>query len=461
MKFLQFSGQRLDTEIVPKSGYKVNFQLRMNSIMGGNAQPIFGSRTSSGADAFCMWYVPNNATQKYYWEVDHGGSSTGLIEIDVTGVNDDNPHITSVSFGKQSTMENKTVTSPDIQNGMYSIWIGSVNTAGAIDGRQCKFDFGEFVITNEQGVEVFHGFPVQQGSTEFSTTPAPAHCFWDGVKSRYVIPIGGSGTAWYSDSDSDSGVPSTGSAIVPFAQDEYGAISMEEDGITIGMNSKYRLFGADITSATPQYKQYKFTLTGYQNEPGASFPPFNYDGQFYTGQDSFTRVIADFPTELDPNTKKAILVQFSRFGAGSVQGRARMEYHDERTSRYYNILLNPNNVVIPNDINNNRSKFYIVEGAFTDLPLLASSAMFANYSTPDNFNGGSYPAGFREIPNLLLSITTTGRLVLKSFLPSEWAQRSFRHPGINAVYRVRWKSWLWYQGVSVTITILNTPYKLK
>lgn len=459
MKFLQFSGQRLDTGIVPKNGYKVSFQIRMNSSLGGDAQPIFGS--GSGADSFCMWYVPNNATQKYYWRIDHGGQSTGLIEIDTTGVSEDNPHITSVSFGKVSTMENKTVTSPDIQNGTYSIWIGSVNTAGVLDARQCKFDFGEFIITNEQGVEVYHGFPVQQGSTEFSATPAPAHCFWDGVKSRYMIPTGGNGTAWYSDSDSDSGVPNTGSTIIPFAQDEYGAISMEEDGVTIGMNSKYRLFGADITSSTSQYKQYKFTLTGYQNEPGASFPPFNYDGQFYTGQDSFTRVMADFDTGLDPNTKKATLVQFSRFSAGNLQGRARMELHDENTGRYYNILLNPNSVAMPSDLNNNRSKFYVVEGAFTDLPLLAASTMSAQYSTPDNFNGGSYPAMFREIPNLLLSITTTGRLVLKSYLPSEWAQRAFRYPGINAVYRVRWKSWLWYQGVSVTITILNTPYKLK
>ena len=62
-----------------------------------------------------------------------------------------------------------------------------------------------------------------------------------------------------------------------------------------------------------------------------------------------------------------------------------------------------------------------------------------------------------QIPQVYFKFMSDGKLRVSTGVPYYWIQRAYS--GVPNYY-ARWKDWAWYQGVTLKISILSTPYIL-
>lgn len=464
MKWLRFAAsQYINTGIAPGANYRIATTMRMRRETTA-VMPLFGSRGTAGsADtaAFNMFYVSEIGMDSKYWlRPDFGGagSNTAFL-IDFTEIPFDQKLIFNVEFGKTTIINGVEYVSPTNSVGSTRpVFIGSINNGGTADSRASYVDFSEFIIYDGSDNVVFHGMPVETGSTEFSATPAPSNCYWDVVSQSYKQKAGGTGVIWYEDSDDNLAAydPST------VQTEDYGLKVLAEGDETVAyMNSKYPLFGSDISENTSQFKTYEFTLTGYNTEPSPPFPAYVYDGNFYQGSGTIERTAQTIDTGFNGGTIKSILIQHSGVEATNFQARAREILYDGNTGENIDSYLNPSSKQVPGYLNLVQTKLYMIDKATSDIIFLSGQYGGANFNTLGYFNGGTLGAQYFTPPQLKVNLDAAGILRIKTVVPYNWIQRAFTYGGINKQYRVRWKDWAWYQGVKVTVTVLNTPYVIE
>lgn len=463
MKFLRFaSTQYINTGINPGAGYRIATAMRMSQ-QSSAAMPLFGSRGTAGAtntSSFNLFYLSQFNTDHYdYWlRPDFGGAgSNTAFPIDWTGVPFDEKLIFNVEFGKKTIINGVEYTSPtDTVGSARPVFIGSINDGGTADTRASYVDFSDFVIYNASDVVVFHGIAVPQGSTEYSTTPAPSNCYWDLVSQTYKVQSGGTGVIWYEDTDDNLAEfdPSTAQTA------DYGLKVLAEGDMDVAyMNSKYPLFGSDISKNVSQFKTYEFTLTGYNSEPNPPFPAYVYDSNFYQGSGTIERTAQTIDTGFSGGTIKSILIQHSGVQAANFQARAREILFNSGTGENIDSYLNPSSKVVPGYINLNQSVLYMVNQATADIITLSGQFGSANFNTLGSFNGGTVNSMYFTPPQLKVALDADGILRIKTVVPYNWIQRAFIIG--STTYRARWKDWAWYQGVTVRVTVLNTPYVIE
>lgn len=461
MKWLRFAAsQYINTGIAPGANYRIVTTMRMSQ-QSASAMPLFGSRNGgANTTAFNMFYLSAFNVDHYdYWlRADFGGSgSNTAFPIDFTSIPFDQKLIFAVDFGKTTTINGVQYVSPtDTVGSAQPIFIGSINDGGTADSRASYVDFAEFVIYDAANTVLFHGMPVMTGSTEFSVTPAPSNCYWDLVSQTYKQKAGGTGVIWYEDDDDNLAAfdPSTTQT------EDYGLKVLAEGDETVAyMNSKYPLFGSDISENTSQFKTYEFTLTGYNTEPSPPFPAYVYDGNFYQGSGTIERTAQTIDTGFNGGTIKSILIQHSGVEATNFQARAREILFNSGTGENIDSYLNPSSKVVPNYINLVQTKLYMIDDATSDIIFLSGQFGSANFNTLGGFNGGTVNSMYFQPPQVKVNLDAAGILRLKTVVPYNWIQRAFIIGGTT--YRVRWKDWAWYQGVKVTVTVLNTPYVLE
>ena len=463
MKYLRFAAQQyIDTGIAPAVDYRVVTNLRMSPEF--NAMPVFGSRNTAdtaSASSFNMFYLSDfDAGLSRYrsrLRADYGGAGSDTIfDIDTSSIPFGEKITLAIDFGKVTKVNGIEYTSPtDTTGSARTIYVGSINNAGTPDTRAMRGDFSDFIIYNASDVEVFHGIPVKQGSTEFSTTPAPSNCYWDTVSSTYKQKAGGTGVIWYEDTDDNLTSPDLAVA----QSDDYGLKVLAEGDVDIAyMNSKYPLFGADISENESQFKTFTFTLTGYNSEPSPSYPGYTYDGNFYYGSGTVQRTAQTIDTGFKGGKIKSILVQHNGVNNSQWQARARQFTTFTLDGTNVNSLLNPSTKTAPGYIQLLNSVLTLTSGATGDIPVFAGQQGYAKWNTLAGFNGGTYEQLFWQVPTAFVNIDADGILRFKTAIPYNWVQRAFNSSGY--VYRARFCNWAWYQGVTVTVTVLNTPYEL-
>lgn len=462
MKWLRFAAkQYINTGITPAPGYRVVTTLRM-SVEIGSTMPLFGSRNTSGSattSSFNMFWISSFDTSDYRHRLraDYGGAGNDTIfNIDTTSLPGGQKLIFAIDFGKVTTVNGIEYTSStDTVGSSRPIYIGSLNDAGTADSRAFRGDFSEFVIYDASDNEVFHGMPVEQGSTEFSTTPAPSNCYWDTVSASYKEKAGGTGVIWYEDTDDNLAEVDLSVA----QSDDYGLKVLAEGDVDIAyMNSKYPLFGADISDNESQFKTYTFTLTGYNSEPSPSYPAYTYDGNFYYGDGVLQRTAQTIDTGFKGAKIKSILIQHNGVDASQWQARARQFTTFTLDGTNVNSLLNPKAKTPPGYIQLTQTVLTLAEGETGDIPVFAGQQGTATWNTLAGFNGGEYFQNFFAVPTAFVNIDADGILRLKTAIPYNWVQRAFNSSGY--IYRARWCDWAWYQGVTITVTVLNTPYEI-
>lgn len=462
MKWLRFaSNQYIDTGIKPAAGYRVATNLRMSPQIG-STMPLFGSRGTAGtanATSFNMFWISSFDTSNYRnrLRADYGGAGDDTIfNVDTTSLPGDQKLIFAIEFGKVTTVNGIEYTSPtNNTTSTRNIFIGSINNGGTADTRAMRGDFSEFVIYDAANNEVFHGMPVEQGSTEFSTTPAPSNCYWDTVSATYKQKAGGTGVIWYEDTDDNLAEVDLSVA----QSDDYGLKVLAEGDVDIAyMNSKYPLFGADISENESQFKTFTFTLTGYNSEPSPSYPAYVYDGNFYYGSGTMQRTAQTIDTGMKGAKIKSILIQHNGVSDSQWQARARQFTKFTLDGTNVNSLLNPVEKRAPGYIQLTNSILTLTNGATDDIPVFAGQQGYAKWNTLAGFNGGTYEQLFWAVPTAFVNIDADGILRFKTAIPYNWVQRAFNSSGY--IYRARFCNWAWYQGVTVTVTVLNTPYEL-
>ena len=459
MKWLRLAGQYINTGIVPQAGYKVTTNVRM--VRKTSNMPLFGSRSSGSSSnntSFNMFYLVDiSTTSKYRFRADYGGTGDdNIFTIDVTNMAFDQQVIYGIEFGKISRINGTEYTSPtDTIGSSYPILIGSINSSSGADTRKTYADFAEFIISNASGVEVFHGMPVQQGSTEYSTTPAPSNCYYDLVSQSYKVQSGGSGVIWYEDTDDNLTVKEDSIA----QSADYGLKVLAEDDQAVAyMNSKYPLFGSDISNNESQFKTYQFTLTGFNSEPNPSFPGYVYDSNWYYGEGTVQRTAQTIDTGFKGGKIKSILVQHDGVTDARWQARARQRTRFTLDGTNINSLLNPKAKNAPAYTGLISSNLIVVDGSVDEVYAFVGQQGGATWDTLASFNGGTVQELYWQIPQVILSINDDGILTIKTLIPYKWTQRAFNSSGY--IYEARWLDWAWFQGVTVTVTILNTPYEL-
>lgn len=462
MKYLRFASQQyINTGINPAAGYRVVTSMRMESASAA-VMPIFGSRNVAG--------TANNTSFNLFWlsdfdaglsryrnrlRADYGGAGNDTIfDVDTSSLPFDQKLTFTIDFGKVTTINGVEYTSPTNTIGSSRpIFIGSINNGGTADTRAFRGDFSEFIIYDAANNEVFHGMPVQQGSTEFSTTPAPSNCYWDTVSETYKQKAGGTGVIWYEDSDDD--LTEIDLSIAQSA--DYGLKVVAEGDVDVAyMNSKYPLFGADISNNDSQFKTYTFTLTGFNSEPSPAYPAYVYDSNFYYGQGRIQRTAQTIDTGFKGGKIKSILIQHN--GVNDSQWQARARQYTYQDGSVVNSLLNPVSKNAPGYTQLTQSILSLADGATGDISTILGQQGYAKWNTLVSFNGGTYEQLFWELPTAFVNIDADGILRFKTSVPYNWVQRAFNLSGY--IYRARFCNWAWYQGVTVTVTVLNTPYEL-
>ena len=459
MKYLRFAAkQYIDTGIQPAPGYRIATTIRMD-LSNGN-MPLFGSRNTAGsasASSFNLFWVNDFTPTSGLFRADYGGTGDSTVfKIDTTSIPLDQKLIFAVEFGKTTTINGITYTSPTNSTGnTRNMYVGSINDAGTPYTTACRADFSEFIIFDANGSEVFHGMPVKQGSTEFSTTPAPSNCYWDTVSGTYKQKAGGTGVVWYEDTDDNLAQPD----YTLSQNNDYGLKVLAEGDVEVTyMNSKYPLFGSDISESASQFKTYTFTLTGFNAEPTPAYPPYVYDGNFYYGGGTVERVAQTIDTGFKGGKIKSILIQHNGVDNSQWQARARQYTYSPISGINVNSLLNPTTKNPPNYIQLTNSVLTMAEGATDDIPVFAGQQGSAQWNTLAGFSGGTYNQLFFLVPTAFVNIDADGILRLKTAIVYNWVQRAFN---IGGTYQARWCDWAWYQGVTITVTVLNTPYELQ
>lgn len=460
MKWLRFAGQYINTGINPALGHRVVTTFRMTNQY--NVMPLFGARTTSAASptSFEMFYISawNGSGYSYNFRADYGGQGDDTsLPIDFANLPFDARLVFDISFSKTTTVNGASYTAPTNTSGSsFPIYIGTVNNGGTLDTRPVYGDFSEFVIFDANNIELFHGMPVAAGSTEYSTTPAPSNCYYDLVSKTYRAQAGGTGTIGYENEDDNLAASDT--AVLQGV--DYGLKVMAQDKQSVDyMNSKYPLFGSDISNPSSQFKTYQFTLTGFNSEPSPPYPAYVYDGNWYQGSGTIERIAQTIDTGFKGGTIKSVLLQHSGVQDANFFSRARQRTRFTLDGTNINSLLNPASKVVPGYINLNQSVLYIVEDEFGETTVLSGQFGSANYSTLAGFNGGTLNAMYFTPPQVRISIGSDGILRVKTIVPYNWIQRAFNSSGY--IYEARWHDWAWYQGVTVTVTVLNTPYTLE
>ena len=461
MKWLRFAAQQyIDTGIQPGVNYRIVTVVRMSAET--SVMPVFGSRNVAGAASpssyNLFWLFDFTPTTRLRFRADYGGTGDDTIfEVDTTNIPFDQKLIFNIEFGKTTTINGTSYTSPtDTTGSARNIYIGSINNAGTPDTRAFRGDFSEFIIYDAADKEVFHGMPVKQGSTEFSPTPAPSNCYWDIISGTYKQKAGGTGVIWYEDDDDN--LVQSDYAVTQNA--DYGLKVLAEGDVNVAyMNSKYPLFGSDISNNESQFKTYTFTLTGFNSEPTPSYPAYVYDGNFYYGEGEVQRTAQTIDTGFKGGKIKSILIQHNGVSDAQWQARARQYTFFDLDGTNINSLLNPKSKSAPGYVQLVNSNLVMVKGASGDIPVFYGQQGTAVWDTLAGFNGGTYSELFWSTPSALVNLDADGILRFKTVVPYKWVQRAFTSGGYT--YRARWCDWAWYQGVTVTVTVLNTPYEVQ
>lgn len=438
--------------------------MRMEAAPGNAVMPIFGSRNVAGS--------ANNTSFNLFWlsdfdaglsryrnrlRADYGGAGNDTIfDVDTSSLPFDQKLTFTIDFGKVTTINGVEYTSPtDTIGSSRPIFVGSINNGGTADTRAFRGDFSEFIIYDAANNEVFHGMPVEQGSTEFSTTPAPSNCYWDTVSETYKQKAGGTGVIWYEDSDDNLAEKDLSVA----QSADYGLKVVAEGDVDVSyMNSKYPLFGSDISNNESQFKTYTFTLTGFNSEPSPPYPAYVYDGNWYQGSGTIERTAQTIDTGFKGGKVKSVLVQHNGVDNSQWFARARQFTTFTLDGTNINSLLNPVSKNAPGYTQLTQSILSLADGATGDISTILGQQGSAKWNTLVEFNGGTKDSLYWQIPNVIVNLDENGILRIKTVVPYFWLQRAFNSSGY--IYRARWHDWAWYQGVTITITVLNTPYEL-
>lgn len=454
MKWLRFAGQYINTGIIPQSGYRVVTQIKStrSTLSTLPVLTLFGSCLSDYSNPFCLYFlsdIMDSTNTRFRADYASNGSETDL-KVDLTKTSYEADIIYDIDFGKNTIISGmKTSSQTTFSNNGQPIFIGSVNKGGTPDPRPNRMDYGEFTILDASGVEVFHGVPVKKGSTEYSNTPAPSNCYFDMVSKTYKLQSGGGGTIGYMDNDRNLTQP------IQVQHDDYGVKILDTGEYQLEfMNSKYRLLGADITIQEPQFKTFEVLLGGYHAEPQPSYPGYIENWEFYNGSGVMEREALTIDTGLPGDTLK--LVSFQTDKIDQVNYQARAHQYTTGGSGYANTYLTPTSKTLPLYLDLPKSKLEIIDGNTPNtVDLLSGQGGFAKYNTLAQFNAGSVDTWYSSTPTVKYKIMPDGKIKIFTSIPYNWIQRA--GPG---GYRVRWKDWVWFQGVRVRLTVLNTPYKL-
>lgn len=454
MKWLRFAGQYINTGIVPRDGYRVVTQIKgtRGQFVANEVLPLFGSRGAGNGQSFNMFFLSSfidPQSTRFRADYVNAGSDTAL-KVDLSKTPYDADIIYDIDFGKTTKVAGKTTTSSVFLSGSgQPIYIASVNNNGGADGRPTRLNYGEFTIFDANDVEVFHGVPVKKGSMEYSSIPAPSNCYFDVVSKTYKTQSGGSGIIGFMDDDRILTQP------IQIQHDDYGVKILDTGEQQLEfMNSKYRLFGADITKQEPQFKTFEVMIGGYHAEPQPPYPGYIENWQFYNGSGVMEREALTIDTGLPGDTLKIVSFQADKVEQANYQARA----HQYTTggSGYANTYLTPVSKTLPLYLDAPKSKLEVIDGNTPNMvELLVGQGGSVKYNTLAQFNGGSIDFWYPSTPAVKYRVMPDGKIKIFTTIPYNWIQRA----GPNG-YRVRWKDWVWFQGVRVRLTVLNTPYKL-
>lgn len=457
MRWLRFAQQYVNTGIKPSEGFRIETTIRAK--YDTSDQALFGSRGTAGtanSSSFNVFHLfefgsaPNWESYEYF-RMDYAKAGAVRFKTNNTS-NRSSPKIYELVLGKTSSVNGATETGGTMTTNNQNIYIGTINNGGSPDTRWGRVDFAYFKIYNASNELVFDGVPVPAGSTEYKTTPAPSNCFYDTVTDSYFTNAG-SNFIGYEDDD----IAET--QAVEVNTDDYGIkiLSDDEYGYEL-MNGKYRLFGADLASATSQFKTFEFTLTG-NSEPPFSFPAYVLDGNFYQGNGMHKVERAVIDTGFDPKTVKSIFVVADPITNTNWQARA-WQYTTGGGGSTYNTYINPATKNPPAYLGLTTTRLMFEQGKYNDeKAVYLGQQGYAQWNTLGGFNGGTVGRTYWEIPNVYFKFMSDGKLRVSTGVPYFWIQRAFSMSGVPNYY-ARWKDWAWYQGVTLRISILSTPYIL-
>ena len=460
MKWLRFGGENvayINTGIVPKAGYSIITTIRSDN---PTTAGLFGSRTGDGtSDAMDCYLIVNYDNNKLQFQCDYGEKGTTIdIDYPPSQQGSQAKKTFSITIAKTSNVNGYEHSSSKTNtNGRYPIYIGTVNNAGSPDGRNGYIDYSDFVILDDNGKEVFHGVPVEQGSTEYSTIAAPSNCMWDTVSGTYKQKSGGDGVLWI-DKELIAGVDNS---TVPMSTTDHGFKVLSGDNYRVfNMNSKYRLFGADITSKASQFKTYDVTLIGDAPEPQYNFAPYIYDNNYYYYGDIIEREVLTINTGLDPTTTKIINFEWDTVKENMIGARGHEYINSSDASENLNTYVVPNSASISTQYVNNVDTTSIIASGTMDKTVILSIFRFeVVLPTLKYINGNdtTYTYGAAESLGIMASLDNNGVLHIYSRSYSMYYQRAYREYGW---FETRLYSWAWLTGLRFRISILNTPYKL-
>lgn len=453
MKWLRFAGQYINTGIVPQEGYRVVTQIKgaKGQFTANEVLPLFGSRGGNGTLFNVFFIAPFTDPQNTRFRADYVNEGSDIaLKVDLSQTPYDADVVYDIDFGKTTKVAGGTTTSNSILTSSgHPIYIASININGSADTRPTRLNYGEFTIFDANGVEVFHGMPVKKGSTEYSDTPAPSNCYFDMVSKTYKVQSGGGGTIGFMDDDRDL------TQSISIQHDDYGVKILDDNQPQLEfMNSKYRLFGADITSSTSQFKTFEILLGGYHAEPQPPYPGYVENWEFYQGSGVAEREAITIDTGFPSDTIKIVSVQTDKVEQANYQGRAH-QYTSGGVVGYVNTYLTPVSKSLPKYIDG-INDLSIVNGNMPNMvSVLQGQGGSAEYNTLEQFNAGSVTSAYFLTPTVKYRVMPDGKIKLFTSIPYNWIQRAG-----SGGYRARWKDWVWFQGIRIRLTVLNTPYRL-
>lgn len=453
MKWLRFAGQYINTGIVPQEGYRVVTQIKgtKGQFTTNEVLPLFGSRGENGTLFNVFFIAPFTDPQSTRFRADYVNEGSDIaLKVDLSQTPYDADVVYDINFGKTTKVAGSTTTSNSVLTSSgYPIYIASININGSADTRPTRLNYAEFIIFDANGVEVFHGMPVKKGSIEYSDTPAPSNCYFDMVSKTYKVQSGGSGTIGFMDDDRNL------TQSISIQHDDYGVKILDDNQPQIEfMNSKYRLFGADITSPTSQFKTFEILLGGYHSEPQPPYPGYIENWQFYQGFGVMEREALTIDTGFPGDTLKVVLVQTDKVEQANYQGRAH-QYISGGGGGYANTYLVPVSKSLPKYFDG-LNDLSIINGNMPNMvSVLQGQGGSARYNTLEQFNAGSVTASYFSAPAVKYRVMPDGKIKLFTSIPYNWIQRAG-----SGGYRARWKDWVWIQGIRIRLTVLNTPYRL-
>lgn len=453
MKWLRFAGQYINTGIVPQEGYRVVTQIKgtKGQFTTNEVLPLFGSRGGNGTLFNVFFIAPFTDPQSTRFRADYVNEGSDIaLKVDLSQTPYDADVVYDIDFGKTTKVAGSTTTSNSVLTSSgHPIYIASININGSADTRPTRLNYAEFIIFDANGVEVFHGMPVRKGSIEYLDTPAPSNCYFDMVSKTYKVQSGGSGTIGFMD-DNRNLMQS-----ISIQHDDYGVKILDDNQPQLEfMNSKYRLFGADITSPTSQFKTFEVLLGGYHTEPQPPYPGYVENWQFYQGSGVAEREAITIDTGFPSDTLKIVSVQTDKVEQANYQGRAH-QYTSGGGGGYANTYLVPVSKSLPKYFDG-LNDLSIINGNMSNMvSVLQGQGGSARYNTLEQFNAGSVTASYFSAPAVKYRVMPDGKIKLFTSIPYSWIQRAG-----SGGYRARWKDWVWIQGIRIRLTVLNTPYRL-